>query len=205
MASLRPAVGFDGISVCHRCDNPRCVRVDHLWLGTPGDNNRDCWAKGGCVGWWGVQRRQTMCHSAPLPGTTSIRLPMGGDVGPCRRANERRRRAGRSQPSGPSRLRRCVRAENKRKVTGWPHRRPGQGDGPRRMSGRNRIATGDDRPASTPWTVRDDRRTNRTDRSPVGCERTDRCDTGDDRRDGERGQEPACTAGKPSRPRHRPR
>lgn len=36
----------DGLKVLHRCDNPGCVRPDHLFLGTMGDNNRDRAQKG---------------------------------------------------------------------------------------------------------------------------------------------------------------
>lgn len=36
----------DGMHVLHHCDNPPCIRVDHLFLGTQRDNIHDMWAKG---------------------------------------------------------------------------------------------------------------------------------------------------------------
>ena len=36
----------DGAHVLHRCDNPRCVRLSHLFLGTQSDNNADRQSKG---------------------------------------------------------------------------------------------------------------------------------------------------------------
>jgi hypothetical protein len=37
-----------GMCVLHRCDNPLCVRPDHLFLGTLRDNTQDSIAKGRC-------------------------------------------------------------------------------------------------------------------------------------------------------------
>lgn len=34
-----------GLQVCHACDNPQCVRPDHLWLGTNSENQIDSSSK----------------------------------------------------------------------------------------------------------------------------------------------------------------
>jgi hypothetical protein len=72
--------------VLHRCDNPPCVNVDHLFLGTHQDNMDDMVAKGATFG----------CGHPRTPDNTAVRNPHKGWVmcRTCRNAKavERTRR-----------------------------------------------------------------------------------------------------------------
>lgn len=53
------------LQVCHHCDNPPCVRPDHLFLGTRSDNTIDCVRKGRHKSPWSTHK--THCkHGHPF-------------------------------------------------------------------------------------------------------------------------------------------
>lgn len=84
-----------GMVVCHRCDNPPCARPEHLFLGTPKDNNDDKVTKGRHVRLWGTplkRSRQTHCKNDHLFDEANTKVDKRGHrtCRTCARANSLR-------------------------------------------------------------------------------------------------------------------
>ncbi len=62
-----------GMLVCHKCDNPPCVRPDHLFLGTAKDNSRDRDNKGRLVAWHSLQTTAPCGHPYNMGAKTKRR------------------------------------------------------------------------------------------------------------------------------------
>jgi HNH endonuclease len=75
----------EGMFVCHRCDNPRCIRLDHLFLGSPLDNAEDMMKKGRHFG-----VRKTECaHGHPFDEANTMYRSDGRRF--CRECNRLRK------------------------------------------------------------------------------------------------------------------
>jgi hypothetical protein len=48
----------EGMSVLHKCDNKKCIRIDHLFLGTQSDNMVDCYKKKRNPGWTSLTEQE---------------------------------------------------------------------------------------------------------------------------------------------------
>jgi len=81
-----------GLFICHHCDNPSCVRPDHLFLGTAKDNYQDSVVKGR-ASHHGANRKNICIHGHAFTKENTHINPNGHQIcRTCKREEMRKRR-----------------------------------------------------------------------------------------------------------------
>ncbi len=73
--------------VCHSCDNPRCCNIEHLWVGTPKENQQDMSRKGRA----GLQQATHCKNGHEFTPENVYRAPSSGRRGCIKCDRERQR------------------------------------------------------------------------------------------------------------------
>lgn len=103
--------------VCHHCDNPSCVRPEHLFLGTAKDNSQDMSRKQRGKG----QSKESCVNGHPRDrANTYIRKDRDGRNRQCRACDAERKRLARSGKTSRS-TNPSLRAANDTGTTGVTH------------------------------------------------------------------------------------
>lgn len=82
-------ISSSSLFVCHKCDNPKCINTEHLFLGTAADNAKDRDTKGRGKASWVGKRKTGVDHPSAKLDPTKVRyirehfkpeLRNGGDI-----------------------------------------------------------------------------------------------------------------------------
>lgn len=88
----------DGLNVLHRCDNPPCVNIEHLYLGTQADNVRDMLARNRRAK---EQRKSPVCRVAGHDDW-QVSIVNGRTKRQCRRCHRDRQREREAKQRDPN-------------------------------------------------------------------------------------------------------